>query len=208
VFRCEVSNEFPDFHTVSQSVDLRVVAIPSGPVISPQPHTLAPGDRLEVNCTVRKSLPRPSLLWYINRVAVDQQGRREVADTHQDGTTDLSSSISMILRRSHFVGGVVQLKCQAILEDFFYKSSELVVRREGHGREEGEQDEGKILGLFDDDSFRDPRGGADPNEQPDSVRTPWTSNSGVVNQGSRPFCLLLLLSSISRLSLPLPSLLL
>merc|ERR1719350_1802067 len=78
VFRCEVSNEFPDFHTVSQSIDLRVVAIPSGPVITPQPHTLAPGDRLEVNCTVRKSLPKPSLLWYINRAAVEEQGRREV----------------------------------------------------------------------------------------------------------------------------------
>jgi len=207
VFRCEVSNEFPDFHTVSQSVDLRVVAIPSGPVITPQPHTLAPGDRLEVNCTVRRSLPRPSLLWYINRVAVEEQGRREVAHTHQDGTTDLSSSISMILRRSHFVGGQVQLKCQAILEDFFYKSSELVVHREGYGREEGEQDEGKILGLFDDDSFRDSRGGADPNEQPDSVRTPWTSNSGEVSKSNPPTCLLILSLFLSY-SLLLPSLLL
>ena len=126
-------------------------------------------------------------------------------------------------------GGQVQLKCQAILEDFFYKSSELVVHRcqiysecnyyqteqggkyktttktntrqrqrqiqdndkdkyktmtktntiqrqrqihrcakyipsaiitklsrEGYGRGVGEQDEGKILGLFDDDSFRWP----------------------------------------------------
>lgn len=177
---------------VSKSVDLRVVAIPSGPVITPQPHTLAPGDRLEVNCTVRKSLPKPSLLWYINRVAVEEQGRREVAHMNHDGTTDLSSSISLILRRSHFVGGVVQVKCQAILEDFFYKSSELLVHREGYGRED-EQDEGKILGLFDDDSFRDPRGGSELNEQPDSVRTPWTSSSGKVNNCSSPLSLFFLL---------------
>lgn len=92
------------------------------------------------------------------------------------------------------MGGRVQLKCQAILEDFFYKSSELVVHREGYGGEEGEHDEGKILGLFDDDSFRDPRGGADPNEQPDSVRTPWTSNSGIRFPGFQT------LSSVSSLS--------
>ena len=29
-----------------------------------------------------------------------------------------------------------------------------LIYREGYGREEGQQDEGKILGLFDDDSFR------------------------------------------------------
>merc|ERR1719402_1038888 len=109
--KCCHGNVSNIFLQVSQSIDLRVVAIPSGPVISPQPHTLAPGDRLEVNCTVRKSLPRPSLLWYINRAAVEEQGRREVAHMNHDGTTDLSSSISLILRRSHFVGGVVQVKC-------------------------------------------------------------------------------------------------
>ena len=42
--------------------------------------------------------------------------------------------------------------------------------------------------------FRDPRGGADPNEQPDSVRTPWTSNSGIRFPGFQT------LSSFSSLS--------
>ena len=35
-----------------------------------------------------------------------------------------------------------------------WQISNLCVVREGYGGEEGEHDEGKILGLFDDDSFR------------------------------------------------------
>ena len=53
--------------------------------------------------------------------------------------------------------------------------------------------------------FRDPRGGADPNEQTDSVRTPWTSSSA--GSVSRSLFCLLLLSSLSLL-LPASSLLL
>ena len=53
--------------------------------------------------------------------------------------------------------------------------------------------------------FRDPRGGADPNEQTDSVRTPWTSSSA--GSVSRSLFCLLLLSSVSLL-LPASSLLL
>merc|ERR1719150_2390207 len=46
IFRCEVSNESPDFDTVTRAEILSVVAIPSGPAILPRPPASAsPGDR-------------------------------------------------------------------------------------------------------------------------------------------------------------------
>jgi len=195
VFRCEVSNEFPDFHTVSKSVELRVVAIPSGPIITPQPLTLAPGDRLEVNCTVRQSLPRPHLLWYINRVAVEDKYRREIHYARPDGTEDTVSTLGLNIRRNSFEEGRLLLKCSAILENFFFKSDELEVRREGNDAVMEDSPEGKILGLFDDDApYREKEDGVD------SVRIAWTSSSSVMSAfelQSSPLLLFLLLLLLS-----------
>ena len=81
------------------------------------------------------------------------------------------------------------MKCTAILENFFFKSASLVVVREGTEgvlEQEGLEQEGKLLGLFDDDSFREAREG-------DGVRTAWTSSPSTV---TRTHILLLLLPLI------------
>ena len=81
IYRCDVSNEFPDFDTVTTAEILSVVgntnivydpnifdtlftAIPAGPVLSPMPVTASPGDRINVTCSVHRSLPAPTLTWY------------------------------------------------------------------------------------------------------------------------------------------------
>ena len=83
VYRCEVSNEFPNFLTVSKSVNLEVIgefkpldvsshelsyflAIPRGPFVSPQLVTAGVSDQLDINCSVYNALPRPNIVWYIN----------------------------------------------------------------------------------------------------------------------------------------------
>ena len=83
------------------------------------------------------------------------------------------------------------MKCTAILENFFFKSASLVVVREGtEGRgvleQGGLEQEGKLLGLFDEDSYREAREG-------DGVRTAWTSSPSTV---TRTHILLLLLPLI------------
>ena len=71
IYRCEVSNEFPDFNTVTRAEILSVVAIPSGPHILPRPPSSAsPGDTLSLNCSLNGSLPVPRLQWYINKSPV------------------------------------------------------------------------------------------------------------------------------------------
>ena len=90
IFRCEVSNEFPDFDTVTTAEILNVVgekdnisalqpiitnnavfsvsAIPRGPLLGQVPVSGLPGDRVNVSCSVLGSLPAPSLTWSVHHV--------------------------------------------------------------------------------------------------------------------------------------------
>ena len=91
IYRCDVSNEFPDFDTVTTAEILSVVgntnivydpnifdtlftAIPAGPVLSPMPVTASPGDRINVTCSVHRSLPAPTLTWYFPQTYKQRMG--------------------------------------------------------------------------------------------------------------------------------------
>ena len=70
-YRCEVSTEAPMFSTESGYGDLLVIVLPDLPpeIIgknSSQFAALAPGDKIEVNCTSRESKPAADLNWFIN----------------------------------------------------------------------------------------------------------------------------------------------
>ena len=43
-----------------------LAAIPSGPHITPQPAFVEISEKVELNCSLSKSLPRPTITWYIN----------------------------------------------------------------------------------------------------------------------------------------------
>ena len=130
IYRCEVSNEFPVFDTVSKAEILKVVgeefyadfkhqlksffsAIPSGPFISPSPVSLSPGDIVDLNCSVTGSLPRPSVFWYINKSPVPASTtnisqplhapRSQIlVDKHEDGRIDTYTNIRFRIGEQHF----------------------------------------------------------------------------------------------------------
>ena len=131
IYRCEVSNEFPVFDTVSRSVKLDVVgegktrknvrtvkffisAIPSGPFITPSPPVLvSAGDQIDLNCSSFGSLPRPNINWYINKTPVPLTGRRIFnyqedvfsiihLDEQKDGRLDSVLQLKFRIRESQF----------------------------------------------------------------------------------------------------------
>ena len=77
-YRCEVSTEAPMFSTESDYGDLLVIVLPTHPPeiigknISAVEY-LAPGDRVEMNCTSRESKPAADLHWFINGKIVRKQ---------------------------------------------------------------------------------------------------------------------------------------
>jgi len=122
IYRCEVSNEFPDFDTITTAEILSVVAIPSGPYISPGGTALSgvPGDRVNMSCVVRGSLPQPSITWYINKIPVPLS-RLSLTSTssfsilpnsplsvmsvknNSDSTTDNVLHLTFTLQHDHFL---------------------------------------------------------------------------------------------------------
>lgn len=174
IYRCEVSNEFPDFDTVTTAEILSVVAIPSGPRISPRPTSGAPGDRMNLSCVVKGSLPQPTLTWYINKTPVPLSrssllqrlpGLSPVSvvtySNNSDMTMDVVLTLLFSVQPHHFIERKLDIKCSAILGDFFMKSDNLVLEdtRRTNVRmvKSGNVAKGteKTLSLFDDDSYRE-----------------------------------------------------
>ena len=101
IYRCEVSNESPDFDTVTGAAILSVVVIPSGPTILPRPPVSAsPGDFLRLNCSLHRSLPVPRLQWYINKTPASSA---LLSVTNNSNTTsDMVLSLAVNLQKEHF----------------------------------------------------------------------------------------------------------
>ena len=116
IYRCEVSNESPDFDTVTGAAILSVVGeemsvlrprltwppvIPSGPRILPRPPVSAsPGDFLRLNCSLHGSLPVPRLQWYINKTPASPA--LLTVKNNSDTTTDMVLSLALNLQQDHF----------------------------------------------------------------------------------------------------------
>lgn len=119
VYRCEVSNESPDFDTVTGASILSVVGeeissctvetqtnlvppvIPSGPRILPRPPVSAsPGDFLRLNCSLNGSLPVPRLQWYINKTPASSTFL--TVRNNSDTTIDTVLSLALNLHQDHF----------------------------------------------------------------------------------------------------------
>ncbi|KAI5702841.1 hypothetical protein M8J75_004734 [Diaphorina citri] len=66
-YRCEISTDGPDFHLVSQTKNLTVMALPpiGDPHIVINKQVIAENENLEANCTILSN-PPADLVWYIN----------------------------------------------------------------------------------------------------------------------------------------------
>ena len=126
IFMCEVSTEAPHFYTGVEMVNVRVIsedftetretkilflAIPAGTFITGLSPSYEVGDMVEANCSTRKSLPSPSITWYINSKKVEETedifSAKTVLFTSRRGNGLLDSSLQLRVktRRQHFKVG-------------------------------------------------------------------------------------------------------
>jgi len=144
-FMCEVSSEAPRFKTVEANADLTIVLPPSSPpLVEPKPtsgHRYRLGDMLEVNCTSPPSSPPAKLRYFINNEMDD--GSHTVMHRHigLDGLISPTLSLSIRLTRYHFQGGIMRLRCEAIIYTVWGESTEVIYP----GEELGEKALERIL---------------------------------------------------------------
>ncbi|XP_013142256.1 PREDICTED: uncharacterized protein LOC106106249 [Papilio polytes] len=75
LYRCEVSEEAPSFHSAQSEAFMEVYYFSrDNPRISGYEQSYAVDEPLDVNCTSAKSFPAPELQWYINGEKVIERG--------------------------------------------------------------------------------------------------------------------------------------
>jgi len=134
-YRCEVSGDAPMFQTASISGILFVVDLPDrGPDISGGVPRYNIGDRVNVTCLSRNSMPAAQLAWYVNGEKADDVHLRTYPE-ETDRRTGLKTSrlgLTFKVRHNHFVNkGDLKLKCTATIFTVYWKSSEESVQGSG-----------------------------------------------------------------------------
>jgi len=126
-YMCEVSSEAPRFKTVEASTDLTVIHPPPSP-----PHLTKPvpggryrvGDMFELNCSSPASSPPAKLRYFINNQMDDGSHTVMHRSVGPGGLISPTLTLSTRLTRSHFQGGIVRVRCEAIIYTLWGESTE------------------------------------------------------------------------------------
>lgn len=132
-FRCEVSGDAPMFQTASTEGIMAVVALPrGGPEIEGGHPRYNMGDRVNVTCVSRNSLPAAQLSWYINGEKADKQFVLYYPEEESySGLRSAKLGLSFKVRHKHFKDGDLKLKCTATISTVYWKSNEESVQGSG-----------------------------------------------------------------------------
>ena len=96
-----------------------------GPIITggfPRYHI---GDKVEVNCTSKRSKPAAKLKWYINGEQADADLTKNYPPIEEDRGLETSVlGLRFKVREKHFKHGDLKLKCTAVIATIYWKSNE------------------------------------------------------------------------------------
>ncbi|XP_071549155.1 uncharacterized protein [Panulirus ornatus] len=125
-YKCEVIDEWPNFHTADKSAPMTVVEIPEDkPRISgtrPQYHI---GDIARLTCSSARSLPPAQLTWYINDQEVPAEYLLPLnTSQHPDGLEETHLGLVFRVSGQHFVRGELHLRCSARISSLYYKTQQ------------------------------------------------------------------------------------
>ncbi|XP_032669128.1 cell adhesion molecule 2-like [Odontomachus brunneus] len=110
-YKCEVSAEAPNFHSVNGEGSMEVIALPQErPMITGEEKVYASGDVLALNCTSGKSHPAAQLKWFVNgqQVKPDSEMMFE-----QHGLLSTISSLLLELKPGHLASDKINVRCEA-----------------------------------------------------------------------------------------------
>ncbi|CAH0556607.1 unnamed protein product [Brassicogethes aeneus] len=134
-YKCEVSADAPLFHTEIQGAHMLVAELPStNPVMNIEPNKVEIGKKIKARCYSPGSDPAANLTWYINDEEVKRYSesvKKFPLEIELDQALGLQSSRSRIeitTNRSHFVMGVMTIRCEASIYTLWRLSVEEIVR--------------------------------------------------------------------------------
>ncbi|XP_014472655.1 PREDICTED: cell adhesion molecule 3-like [Dinoponera quadriceps] len=110
-YKCEVSAEAPNFHSVNGEASMEVIALPlEMPTITGEEKVYASGDVLALNCTSSKSHPAARLKWFVNGQQVKPDSEMVF---EQHGLLSTISSLLLELKPGHLASDKINVRCEA-----------------------------------------------------------------------------------------------
>ncbi|XP_011144140.1 cell adhesion molecule 3 [Harpegnathos saltator] len=110
-YKCEVSAEAPNFHSVNGEANMEVIALPQErPTITGEEKVYASGDVLALNCTSGKSHPAARLKWFVNGQQVNSDSETVL---EQHGLLSTTSSLLLELKPGHLASDKINVRCEA-----------------------------------------------------------------------------------------------
>ncbi|XP_015114674.1 uncharacterized protein LOC107039536 [Diachasma alloeum] len=112
-YRCEVSTDLPDFHTLLTSGYMHVVGLPEGiPEILVEKQRYAIGETVKANCTVPPSNPAANVSWSINEISLNSTHHRNIAE-RMDNRSRAYAELDFEITQDSFRNGRLQITCHA-----------------------------------------------------------------------------------------------
>ncbi|XP_068229287.1 uncharacterized protein [Palaemon carinicauda] len=143
-YRCEMVAEGPPFHTTQRSGNMTVAVVTfsheeftfsSTVVPNERPHLTGSreyyhlNDLIKLNCTAPFAKPPISLTWYINDHEADLNNVNEIERIVNPAELEsVSSQLTLSVKRHHFKGSTMSIKCVGRLADLYQKSSQVIIR--------------------------------------------------------------------------------
>ncbi|KAL4715360.1 hypothetical protein ACJJTC_015131 [Scirpophaga incertulas] len=158
LYRCEVHGEGPDFSMAYGERHVNVDLLPeTGPHIVGLHKEYQYGSLVSANCTTGPSRPEAQLAWYINGIAAPDHYLGLsilVMSPEHPHTYQSKLNLNFTVYQSHFIKGVLTLKCQATIPPLYHKETirtfydKLYKMREQHEQENNNQtDSGRVAQI-------------------------------------------------------------
>ncbi|XP_068229252.1 uncharacterized protein [Palaemon carinicauda] len=129
-YRCEMVAEGPPFHTTQRSGNMTVAVVPNErPLLTGSREYYHLNDLIKLNCTAPFAKPPISLTWYINDHEAELNNVNEIERIVNPAELEsVSSQLTLSVKRHHFKGSTMSIKCVGRLADLYQRSSQVIIR--------------------------------------------------------------------------------
>lgn len=132
-YRCDVTGEGPLFRKDSAKKNITVDLIPEKePEVTGLQDYYDVGSPVLLNCTSTGARPASRVQWFVNNMQAPKyhvRGPWYRRSLHRLDAYDTTVELSFGVRESHFLNGIMKLKCEATLAPLYRKEVELKYQR-------------------------------------------------------------------------------
>lgn len=130
-YRCEVSEDFPTFNTISVYDYMQVANLPKGnPEVNIEKPRYSVGDTVRGNCTVPAGNPQANITWTINGNQVNSSFVINITDKFIDDHHMAIAGLDFEIASNIFTNGKLHVVCNANVFHLYQKKAEVVLMEE------------------------------------------------------------------------------